>query len=206
VNNPLSAARVFSGGGADFSAIRFDVAQEWETAAAVGLLFTPSIAGKGGAFTQGAKLTGELAGRYGRRASQRGASLTISKPKILSTTNDARIHRDYGGKLRALQSAARRGELRYTPDTDSIRVSSLQSAYRARVIARYESRFGMKPNLSRLDADHPVDLVAGGRYNQQLKLRNESINRSFGSSIKAAARRQGLQPGDRISEILIRGN
>ncbi|MDE9430676.1 polymorphic toxin type 15 domain-containing protein, partial [Xenorhabdus bovienii] len=58
------------------------------------------------------------------------------------------------------------------------------------------------PNLSKLNADHPVDLIVGGSATQRLKMLNESINKSVGSALKSAGRKAGLKAGDKISEII----
>ena len=83
-----------------------------------------------------------------------------------------------------------------------VRISSVQSSYRQAVSARYERIFGKSPDLTKLNADHPVDLIVGGSPTQRLQMLNESINKSVGSSLKNAGRKAGLQPGDMISEII----
>ena len=62
--------------------------------------------------------------------------------------------------------------------------------------------FGQSPDLSRFNADHPVDLIVGGTATQRLQMLNETINKSVGSSLKGADRRAGLRPGDKTSEII----
>jgi hypothetical protein len=135
-------------------------------------------------------------------------TLRINRPSILresrlSAADRTLLENDLNIKMRSLQSAARRGELRWSPGTDEVRISDLQAAYRARVIGRFQRRFGFEPDISRLDADHVVDLIVGGAADQRLKLIHMSINRSIGSSLKSAGERLGLQPGDRIGNIII---
>ena len=139
-----------------------------------------------------------------------GADLTISRPAILnnsslSAAERAVVEKSFRVKTRAIQSAARRGELTFSPGTDAVRISELQAAHRTRVIERFERMFGTRPNLTRLDADHPVDLTIGGAVDQRLQLIHRSINRSIGSSLRNAAERAGLQPGDAIRSINIDG-
>ncbi|EQB9976309.1 hypothetical protein ACY0K1_000005 [Enterobacter hormaechei] len=105
-------------------------------------------------------------------------------------------------KMNALNRAAQRGELVWSPGTHEVRISSLQSSYRQAVSARFEKMFGSAPDLSKLNADHPVDLIVGGSPTQRLQMLNETINKSVGSSLKNAGRKAGLQPGDTISEII----
>jgi len=62
--------------------------------------------------------------------------------------------------------------------------------------------FGQAPDLTKLNVDHPVDLIVGGSPTQRLQILNESINKSVGSSLKKSGRKSGLQPGGRISEII----
>ncbi|MBK4340607.1 hypothetical protein JJQ37_27130, partial [Enterobacter hormaechei] len=73
---------------------------------------------------------------------------------------------------------------------------------RQAVSARFEKMFGSAPDLSKLNADHPVDLIVGGSPTQRLQMLNETINKSVGSSLKNSGRKAGLQPGDAISEII----
>ncbi|CAI2794329.1 Cell wall-associated polypeptide CWBP200 [Serratia ficaria] len=136
-----------------------------------------------------------------------GTSLTVNKPKILSNSNLTNAERSYlerqfTKKQNALNRAAQRGELVWSPGTHDVRISSVQSSYRQAVAARYERMFGQAPDLTKLNADHPVDLIVGGSPTQRLQMLNESINKSVGSSLKNAGRKAGLQPGDRISEII----
>lgn len=63
--------------------------------------------------------------------------------------------------------------------------------------------FGKAPDLTKFNADHPVDLIVGGSATQRLQMHNETINKSVGSSLKGAGRRAGLKPGDIISEIIL---
>ncbi|SIP73387.1 hypothetical protein XIS1_1910002 [Xenorhabdus innexi] len=133
-------------------------------------------------------------------------SLTVNKPKILSTNlSDAErkfLEREFKIKQNALNRAAKRGELVWSPGTHNVRISPLQNAYRKAVSERYERIFGKAPNLSKLNADHPVDLIVGGSATQRLKMLNESINKSVGSALKNAGRKAGLKVGDKISEII----
>ncbi|MGK6329658.1 RHS repeat-associated core domain-containing protein, partial [Erwinia sp. DT-104] len=136
-----------------------------------------------------------------------GATLTVSKPKILSNANlsDSErgfLERQFQKKQNALNRAAQRGELMWSPGTHDVRISSIQSSYRRRIAARYERMFGSSPDLTKLNADHPVDLIVGGSPTQRLQMLNESINKSVGSSLKNAGRKAGLKPGDMISEII----
>ncbi|CDG22275.1 protein of unknown function [Xenorhabdus poinarii G6] len=77
----------------------------------------------------------------------------------------------------------------WSPGTHNVRISSLQNDYRKAISERYERRFGKAPNLSKLNADHPVDLIVGGSATQRLKMLNESINKSVGSALKSAGRK-----------------
>ncbi|PHM70755.1 RHS repeat-associated core domain-containing protein [Xenorhabdus sp. KJ12.1] len=135
-----------------------------------------------------------------------GVALTVNKPKILGTNlSDAErkfLEREFRIKQNALNRAAKRGELVWSPGTHNVRISSLQSAYRKALSERYERIFGKAPNLSKLNADHPVDLIVGGSATQRLKMLNESINKSVGSALKSAGRQAGLKAGDKISEII----
>lgn len=145
-----------------------------------------------------------------RAPTRTGADLTISRPAILNNQNlsvaeRAVVEKSYRVKTRAIQSAARRGELTFSPGTDAVRISELQVAHRTRVIERFERMFGTRPNLTRLDTDHPVDLIIGGPADHRLKLIHRSINRSIGSSLRNAAERAGLQPGAAIRSINIDG-
>jgi RHS repeat-associated protein len=136
-----------------------------------------------------------------------GTSLIVNKPKILRNENLTSAERDYlerqfMKKQNALTRAAQRGELIWSPGTHDVRISSVQSYYRQAVSARYERIFGKSPDLTKLNADHPVDLIVGGSPTQRLQMLNESINKSVGSSLKNAGRKAGLQSGDIISEII----
>ncbi|SCZ74166.1 MULTISPECIES: RHS repeat-associated core domain-containing protein [Photorhabdus] len=135
------------------------------------------------------------------------STLTVNKPKILSNPNlsDAErkfLEREFRIKQNALSRAAKRGELVWSPGTHDVRISSLQNSYRKAVAERYERMFNKAPDLSKLNADHPVDLIVGGSATQRLKMLNESINKSVGSSLKNAGRKAGLKAGDKISEIV----
>ncbi|MFP9530320.1 hypothetical protein [Pectobacterium brasiliense] len=105
-------------------------------------------------------------------------------------------------KQNALNRAAKRGELVWSPGTHDVRISSVQSSYRKAVSERYERMFGKAPDLSKLNADHPVDLIVGGSATQHLQMLNETINKSVGSALKNAGRKARLQPGDKISAII----
>ncbi len=136
-----------------------------------------------------------------------GTRLTVNKPKILSSTKLSSterkfLERQFMKKMNALNRAAQRGELVWSPGTHEVRISSLQSSYRQAVSARFEKMFCSAPDLSKLNADHPVDLIVGGSPTQRLQMLNETINKSVGSSLKNAGRKAGLQPGDTISEII----
>ncbi|WP_261247515.1 RHS repeat-associated core domain-containing protein [Serratia ficaria] len=73
----------------------------------------------------------------------------------------------------------------------------------ARNTLRYAGQYqDDESGRTKLNADHPVDLIVGGSPTQILQMLNESINKSVGSSLKNAGRKAGLQPGDRISEII----
>ncbi|NHB63795.1 hypothetical protein C5472_22855 [Photorhabdus sp. RW14-46] len=135
------------------------------------------------------------------------STLTVNKPKILSNPNlsDAErkfLEREFRIKQNALSRAAKRGELVWSPGTHDVRISSLQNSYRKAVAERYERMFNKAPDLSKLNADHPVDLIVGRSATQRLKMLNESINKSVGSSLKNAGRKAGLKAGDKISEII----
>ena len=126
-----------------------------------------------------------------------GTSLTVNKPKILKNPNLTNAERNYlerqfMQKQNALTRAAQRGELIWSPGTHDVRISSIQSSYRQAVSARYERIFGKSPDLTTLNADHPVDLIVGGSPTQRLQMLNESINKSVGSSLKNAGRKAGL--------------
>ncbi|WP_236886807.1 RHS repeat domain-containing protein, partial [Dickeya chrysanthemi] len=133
--------------------------------------------------------------------------LRASKPKILSQGNLSSTERNYlerqfMKKQNALNRAAKRGELVWSPGTHDVRIASVQSSYRKAVSERYERMFGKAPDLSKLNADHPVDLIVGGSATQRLQMLNETINKSVGSALKNAGRKAGLQPGDKISAII----
>lgn len=136
-----------------------------------------------------------------------GATLTIKQPKILSDLSltpeeSAFLQKQFLIKQRAIERAADRGELVFSPSTDDIRISSLQAAYRDEVASRFSRRYGVGLDMSRLNADHPVDLVIGGSPTQRLKLLDESINKSVGASLLQAARKANLSPGDRIDSVV----
>ena len=115
------------------------------------------------------------------------------------------IEQDFRIKTLVLQEAARREELVYSPNTDDVRISALQAKYRKEVIKRYKRRYGMEPDISLLDADHPVDLIVGGDADQRLKLLHQSVNRSIGSQLKRQAKKQKLKRGDKINKIIVNG-
>ena len=134
-------------------------------------------------------------------------TLTVNKPKVLSSTDLSSAERSFlekqfMKKQNALNRAAKRGELVWSPGTHDVRISSVQASYRKAVAARFERMFGQSPDLSKLNADHPVDLIVGGSATQRLQMLNETINKSVGSSLKNAGRKAGLQPGDKISSIV----
>ncbi|MDP2713463.1 RHS repeat-associated core domain-containing protein [Rheinheimera sp.] len=135
-----------------------------------------------------------------------GAVIKPKEPKILSDSSLSVdelkfLQREFLIKKRAIERAANRGELVWSPNTADTRISSLQQAYRDAVKERYIRRFGVEPDLSKLNADHPVDLVIGGSATQRLKLLNESINKSVGSSLLQAGRKANLNPGDVIKYV-----
>jgi hypothetical protein len=61
---------------------------------------------------------------------------------------------------------------------------------------------GKFPNLAKLNADHPIDLIVAGSPAQRLQILSESINKNVGSSLKNAGRKTGLQAGDFIRGIM----
>jgi hypothetical protein len=70
-----------------------------------------------------------------------GISLKANKPKILSSPNLTAVERHYlerqfMKKQNALNQAAQRGELVWSPGTHDVRISSVQSSYRQAVSAR----------------------------------------------------------------------
>ncbi len=132
--------------------------------------------------------------------------LTIKKPGIfsrtdLTTAERAYLEKQWRIKKLALTRAANRGELRWSPGTDDVRISQLQADYRQAVAERFQRRYGRAPDISRLDADHPVDMIVGGDTDQNFRMLHRSINRSVGSSLKSAGRSQGLAPGTPIQSI-----
>ncbi|VVN75153.1 hypothetical protein PS712_00681 [Pseudomonas fluorescens] len=136
-------------------------------------------------------------------------TLTVNKPKVLSNSELSSAERSFlekqfMKKQNALNRAAKRGELIWSPGTHDVRISSVQASYRKAVAARFERMFGQAPDLSKLNADHPVDLIVGGSATQRLQMLNETINKSVGSSLKNAGRKAGLQPGDKISSIIFK--
>lgn len=142
-------------------------------------------------------------------AERQGAVLEIPRPARLrnpdiSAAERALLEKELRVKVRPLQRAAREGRLEYRPGTMETRIAELQAEYRAAVAARYERRFGVEPDMRLLDADHPLDLVVRGSPTQPLKMLHRSINRSVGSSLKQAAERIKLQPGDVISDIVVK--
>ncbi|MCZ7606401.1 MAG: HINT domain-containing protein [Planctomycetota bacterium] len=107
--------------------------------------------------------------------------------------------RDYTRKKRALnRHQEEHGAFTYSPDTGDVRIAEAQSAYRKAVGERYKRRFGKDLDMSRLDADHPVDMIAGGHPGQALKMRSSGINRSIGSQITRRTEALGLNPGDKF--------
>lgn len=62
--------------------------------------------------------------------------------------------------------------------------------------------FNQKLDMSRLNADHPVDLIIGGSGTQRLRMLNESVNKSIGASLLQAGRKAGLSVGDKIKEVI----
>jgi RHS repeat-associated protein len=162
----------------------------------------------GDAALPGAGAVVDVLSRLRLRAPVSGHVLEIPLPARLRNPNisegeRALLTRELFVKLRHLQRAARAGRLEYRPGTMEARIAELQKTYRSAVTSRYASRFGVEPDLRLLDADHPLDLVVKGSSSQRLKMLHRSINRSVGSSLKQAAERLGLAPGDLISDIVI---
>lgn len=112
------------------------------------------------------------------------------------------LHPDYIAN--DAQRAANRGELAFSPETGNVRISALQREYRNAVAARFERRYGKPLDMSRLNADHPADLIVAGSPEQRLRMLDESINKSVGSSLRQAAKRANLVPGDPINSIISR--
>jgi len=144
--------------------------------------------------------------RVGNGASG-GKTLIVKEPKIFSkqnlTTEELNYYRKHFNiKKRALTRAAKNGQLKWSPNTDDIRISELQKSYRDAVSARYKRIFGKEPDLSRLNADHRVDLIVGGSPTQRLRMLDETINKSVGASLKQSGRKAGLKAGDIIDEII----
>jgi RHS repeat-associated protein len=136
--------------------------------------------------------------------------LRVNKPRIFSDLSQspedmAFLRNEFQIKKNAIQRAAQRGELKWSPGTEDVRISSLQNDYRAAVAARYQRMFGVEPDMSALNADHPVDLLIGGGATQNLKMLSEAINKSVGSSLLQAGRRAGLTAGDVINEVIFVG-
>lgn len=136
-----------------------------------------------------------------------GATISIKKPSVLSdaslTADEMAVaQKGWNFKKRALSRAAHDGELHWSPGTEEVRIKELQSAYRENVAARFERRFGQRPDLLQLNADHPVDMIVGGMADQPFKMISERVNKSVGSSLRQAGKRAKLQRGDRISRII----
>ena len=134
-------------------------------------------------------------------------SLTIKEPGIVNYPNLSAAERAFFQKhLRikrnAIRRAAKKGELKWSPGTDRIRISDLQATHRARVAQRFERMFGQKLDMTTLNADHPVDLILGGSAKQRLRMLNESINKSLGASLFQAGRKAHLRAGQQISEVV----
>ncbi len=107
--------------------------------------------------------------------------------------------RDYTRKKNAfIRHQNRHGSFEYSPGTDKVRIAEIQADYRDAVAARYQRRFGTELDMSRLHADHPIDMIAGGSPAQQLKMRSSGINQSFGSQIMLRGKKAGLKAGDRF--------
>jgi hypothetical protein len=138
---------------------------------------------------------------------QEGAELTIEAPAILSRLSEYSadeaelILTAWKHKKTALTTAAKNGDLVWSPNTDTTRVSELQSEHRKKVQERYERRYGKELDITLFDADHPVDLIVGGSPEQKLKLIHRSVNRSVGKRLEIAGRKAGLKPGDCIAKI-----
>ncbi|WP_109807729.1 RHS repeat protein [Sphingosinithalassobacter portus] len=172
--------------------------------------------GVGAAAKAGVSLVGKPLAKLGTTLLKRsvaaergGADLIASRPKILSDASLppdelAYLQKQFSRKELSIQRAANRGELTFSPGTDSVRIKSLQEAYRADVAARYESMYGKLLDLGRFNADHPVDLIIGGAAHQRLRLLNDTINQSVGSSLRQAAKRANLAPGAPINSVIFR--
>lgn len=161
---------------------------------------------------EGAKyhVTGLISRENTKDVTLAGATITIKAPKVLddpklSPTERAMALKAWNFKKASLSRAASNGELRYTPDTEDIRIAELQREYRELVAARYRRMYGKEPDLSKLNADHPVDLCVGGAADQCLKLIHSRVNKSVGASLAQACRAAGLKPGDPISKIEFNG-
>lgn len=119
----------------------------------------------------------------------------------LSANDLAYVTKQFVRKEASILRAADSGDLVFSPGTKDFRIGSLQAAYRDAVATRYEGLYGKPLDLSRMNADHPIDLVIGGSPTQPLRMLNESVNKSVGSSLRQAAKRAGLQPGDPIRSV-----
>ena len=144
---------------------------------------------------------------FGNSQRAKGVTLTIKEPRILSQAGFSEaelslLQKHFRIKSNAVRSAARRGQLKWSPGTEDVRISELQASHRSRVAERFERMFGQKLNMDTLNADHPIDLIVGGAADQRLRMINESINKSFGASFLQAGRKLNLQPGQMIDEII----
>jgi hypothetical protein len=139
-----------------------------------------------------------------------GVDLFIDEPPILSDSSIPGLERGlarkaFNEKMASLSAAGRAGKLRYSPGTETVRIAKLQADYRAEVKKQYIAKYGTVPSsLDYLDADHPVDLVVGGKPDQALRLVHQSVNRSVGSQLKREAVAAGLKSGDPIRSISVR--
>ncbi|MDP9933519.1 LysM peptidoglycan-binding domain-containing protein [Variovorax paradoxus] len=136
-----------------------------------------------------------------------GGALEVKMPKIfndptLSASERSYLERELAIKQRALDRGAKNGELIWSPSTGEVRIGNLQEQYRQKVAERYLRRFGVEPDMTKLNADHPIDLIVGGKSDQRLKMLDASINKSVGVSLYQAGRAAGLQPGDPIPSVV----
>jgi hypothetical protein len=140
-------------------------------------------------------------GEFGKTTIQIRSPNRLDKPG-LSEIDLARAQKAWKIKQKALTGAAERGELKFSPGTDSVRAEEAQEQYRADVTARFKRRFGVEPDLTKLNADHPIDLIVGGKSYQRLRMIDKYVNKSVGASLKEAGKTAGLSPGQQIDQIL----
>ena len=156
----------------------------------------------------GASLTAEVkkAVEDDKLNSGKGEDFTIREPPILSDTSipafkrkAARAHFDR--KMSALQAAARRGDLKYTPGTDTIREAALQAKFRADMKAK---KLDISPfTWDEVEADHTLDLVAGGAADGHMTMLSKGVNSSVGAQLKSQGAKLGLKGDERIRSITV---